>query len=175
MPQRTDAAEQEPSMRIALVSVSVVAMIATAVSFLCLERPAPTQPIMPGANPEATKMLGRQPVAYVPNLGQWEHDARYVARLGATTVFLQDNGWTVTLVERTPSPTRVAGEREAEATGENAAARGVAVRMTFSGADGHPAGLRLFAQFLWLGPAAPLPCPPQGVSASNALDFTIQP
>ncbi|MEO6595404.1 MAG: hypothetical protein ABIP94_11690, partial [Planctomycetota bacterium] len=37
------------------------------------------------------------------------------------------------------------------------------------------AGLRLFAQFVWLGPSAPAPCPPLGFSASNALDFTIQP
>jgi hypothetical protein len=37
------------------------------------------------------------------------------------------------------------------------------------------AGLQFFAQFVWLGPAAPPPCPVQGFSASNALDFTIQP
>jgi len=37
------------------------------------------------------------------------------------------------------------------------------------------AGLRLFAQFVWLGPCAPPPCPPLGLSASNGLDFTIQP
>jgi hypothetical protein len=37
------------------------------------------------------------------------------------------------------------------------------------------AGFRLFTQFLWLGPAAPPPCPPMGFSATNALDITIQP
>ena len=36
-------------------------------------------------------------------------------------------------------------------------------------------GVRLFAQFVWLGPNAPQPCPPSGLSASNALDFTVQP
>ena len=36
-------------------------------------------------------------------------------------------------------------------------------------------GLRLFAQSVWLGPNAPSPYPPSGLSASNALDFTIQP
>jgi hypothetical protein len=36
------------------------------------------------------------------------------------------------------------------------------------------ANARLFAQFCWAGPAAPAPCPPLGVSASNALDITIQ-
>jgi hypothetical protein len=41
----------------------------------------------------------------------------------------------------------------------------------------HPAlaGLRLFAQFLWLGPSSPAPCPPLGLSASNALDLVVQP
>ena len=36
-------------------------------------------------------------------------------------------------------------------------------------------GVQLHAQFLWQGPAAPAPCPPLGISASNALSFTIQP
>ena len=35
-------------------------------------------------------------------------------------------------------------------------------------------GATLFAQFLWIGPAAPPPCPPGGLSASNALSITIQ-
>ena len=30
-------------------------------------------------------------------------------------------------------------------------------------------------QFMWLGPSSPAPCPATGVSASNALDITIQP
>ncbi len=36
-------------------------------------------------------------------------------------------------------------------------------------------GTRLFAQFFWAGPTSPPPCPPQGLSASHALEFTIQP
>jgi hypothetical protein len=36
-------------------------------------------------------------------------------------------------------------------------------------------GLRMFAQFFWVGPTSPPPCPPLGLSASNALDITIQP
>ena len=40
---------------------------------------------------------------------------------------------------------------------------------------GVPAGISLAAQFLWFGPAAPPPCPAQGVSASDALLFTILP
>lgn len=31
------------------------------------------------------QMLGRVPTAFVPNLGQWQHPARYVARFGAVT------------------------------------------------------------------------------------------
>jgi hypothetical protein len=37
------------------------------------------------------------------------------------------------------------------------------------------AGVRIFAQFFWSGPTSPSPCPPLGVSASNALDITIHP
>jgi hypothetical protein len=37
------------------------------------------------------------------------------------------------------------------------------------------AGFRLFTQFVWFGPTSPPPCPPLGVSASTALDLTIQP
>jgi hypothetical protein len=36
-------------------------------------------------------------------------------------------------------------------------------------------GTRLFTQFAWLSPASPPPCPPLGISASGALDITIQP
>ena len=69
-------------------------------------------------------MLSRLPVAFVPNLGQWEHPALYVARIGAMTVFLEQKGWAFTLVQRT-----------AEKENENASARGVTVRMTFAGAS----------------------------------------
>ncbi len=36
-------------------------------------------------------------------------------------------------------------------------------------------GGNLYAQFIWFGPTAPPPCPPLGLSASNALAITIQP
>ena len=86
------------------------------------------------ANHDAESLLASQPIAFVPNLGQWEQPARYVARLGAMTVFLQEKGWTFTLVERT-APNENAPEiggraaREPEPTH----ARGVAVRMTLLG------------------------------------------
>jgi hypothetical protein len=41
--------------------------------------------------------------------------------------------------------------------------------------SGSLVGTRLFTQFGWVGSASPPPCPPLGVSASNALDITIQP
>jgi hypothetical protein len=36
-------------------------------------------------------------------------------------------------------------------------------------------GKSVFAQFLWAGPSIPPLCPPLGLSASNALQITIQP
>ncbi len=40
----------------------------------------------------------------------------------------------------------------------------------------HPTiqGLQAFTQFVWIGPTAPAPCPPLGLSASDALHFTVQ-
>ncbi|MEO6595960.1 MAG: hypothetical protein ABIP94_14505, partial [Planctomycetota bacterium] len=64
----------------------------------CVAEPdaAPVAPSVIGA-----AMLERAPVAFVPNLGQWDHPARYVASFGAMTVFLERDGWTFTLLERT--------------------------------------------------------------------------
>ena len=50
-----------------------------------LVSPAPTTASAVGL--DGTRYLARLPVAFVPNLGQWGHAARYVARLGATTIF----------------------------------------------------------------------------------------
>jgi hypothetical protein len=79
------------------------------------------------SNAEGTRLLARLPIAFVPNVGQWEHPACFVARIGGKTVFLEQRGWTFTLVERT-------AEKQKE-KGDNVAARGVAVRMTFAGAS----------------------------------------
>ena len=78
-------------MKILLVPVAAAAMLAAAVSFLCFERSSP-QPAAMTTHAEGTKLLSRLPVAFVPNLGQWEHPARYVARFGGMTVFLEDKG-----------------------------------------------------------------------------------
>jgi hypothetical protein len=62
-------------------------------------------------------MLGRVPAAFVPNLGQWEHPASFVARMAGATVFLEEAGFTVNLPECAEE-----------------SARGAAVRMRFEGA-----------------------------------------
>ena len=118
--------------RVPLVSVSAVAALAAGLSLLSVGRSSSTHPAPPTANAEGSKMLRRVPVAFVPNLGQWDHAARYVARVGAMTVFLEEKGWTFTLVERTAGKE---SRREKPATPETAPTRGVAVRMTFAGAS----------------------------------------
>src|SRR5262245_12813674 len=117
-------------MKTSLASVSVVAMLAAAVWCWNGDRRLRERVPAPIVNAEGTKMLGRLPVAFEPNVGQWEHPVRYVARIGAMTVFLEEEGWSFTLVEGA-----VKGERR-EHEVENASARGVAVRMTFAGARG---------------------------------------
>ncbi len=37
------------------------------------------------------------------------------------------------------------------------------------------AGAQVYLQFAWMGPGAPAPCPPTGISASNALAVVVQP
>ncbi|MCI0589636.1 MAG: hypothetical protein L0323_22705 [Planctomycetes bacterium] len=37
------------------------------------------------------------------------------------------------------------------------------------------AGAQVYLQFAWMGPSAPAPCPPTGISASNALAVVVQP
>ncbi len=53
---------------------------------------------------EANAMLQRQAGCFVPNLGQWEHRARFVHRSGPMTLFLEDRGWVLDLVERPAKP-----------------------------------------------------------------------
>lgn len=91
-----------------------------------VERPSSEHPGVT-VHAEGTKVLGRLPVAFVPNLGQWQHRARFVTRMGPMTVFLEEKGWTFTLAERTAAKGK-------DSANDNASARGVAVRMTFAGA-----------------------------------------
>ena len=51
--------------------------------------------------PEIGETPGLSPArgAFAPNLGQWEYPARFVCRVGATTVFVEDRGWLLSLAE----------------------------------------------------------------------------
>ena len=55
-------------------------------------QPATTAQPKVATKAAANRMLQRQPDCFVPNVGQWQHGARYVARFGAMTVFLQEQG-----------------------------------------------------------------------------------
>ncbi len=102
-----------------------------------------TQPKL-ATTADANRTLQRQPHFFVPNLGQWEHDAHYVARFGAMTMFLEENGWTFTIEERSGDDTKH-GARARARTMDNTQAptevrgRGAAVRMAFEGSN--PEGL----------------------------------
>lgn len=102
--------------RPALAPLTAVAAALVVVSFLRLA-PNPDGPAK--ARPDGGELLTQVPVAFVANVGQWQHAARYVARIGTTTVFLERDGWTL----------RLAGASDSDR------GRGVAVRMTFAGAD----------------------------------------
>ncbi|MCI0588298.1 MAG: hypothetical protein L0323_15820, partial [Planctomycetes bacterium] len=78
-------------------------------------------PAAPTALAEGAATLARVPAAFVPNLGQWEHPARFVARIGGTAVFLEEGGFASSVPDR--------GGEGAEGT-----ARGATVRMRFAGA-----------------------------------------
>ncbi len=117
----------------ASLAISIAALSATV---LLLSTPEPSRCIspaqpLPHCSEQGAAMLARLPVAFVPNVGQWENTARYVARIGAMTVFIEEKGWTFTLVERTAAKEM---GKEKEPANEPAPARGVAVRMTFAGA-----------------------------------------
>ena len=104
-------------MKHKLASLCAITALAVAGPSSSVARGTPGRVPAPRPSAEGSRLLGGLPVAFVPNVGQWEHAARYVARVGAMTVFLEENGWTVALAE--PAKEH---------------ARGVAVRMTFAGA-----------------------------------------
>ncbi len=103
------------------------------------------------ARPQACPVLARSAAQgllegiaspFVPNLGQWPHQGRFVHRAGPMTVFLEDRGWTIDLVKRparskaiTPHGARAFAMHQGT-PGDGRAhqkARGVALRMTFEG------------------------------------------
>ncbi len=104
------------------------------------EGQAPATPITETA--QANELIQRQPGHFVPNLGQWDHPASFVHRSGPMTLFLQERGWVVDLVERPIEPeaeTREPGAIHRPMPGDGSQdqkIRGVALRMTFTG-DAH--------------------------------------
>ena len=132
-----------------LKGLALAALLFIAATFSTSSRapesePAPTaQPTVEtsvATTAEASRMLQRQPNCFVPNLGQWEHGAHYVARFGAMSVFLHEQGWTFTLMERTESKPTVDTQNERQFGAgiaretDPGPTRGVAVRMTFTDA-----------------------------------------
>ncbi len=126
-------------MKTSMVSLPAIAVLALCVLFFPVANTSSLRPSSPTPGAEAGRLLSRMPVAFVPNLGQWEHRASYVARFGAMTVYLQDHGWTFTLVKRGPvaientpqtAPTSLPERQLNETEG-----RGVAVQMAFVAAN----------------------------------------
>ena len=84
----------------------------------------------------ANRLLQGQPGFFVPNLGQWDHPARFVHCSGPMTVFLQERGWVLDLAERPleaeagPRTVHLARPRVGKVDQK---IRGVALRMTFAG------------------------------------------
>ncbi len=77
------------------------------------------------------------PISFVANLGQWDRRATFAARMGPLTAYLEDRGWTFTLVQPVsqgdPDTSGRAVRHQAPP-----ALRGVAVRMRFSGGSERP-------------------------------------
>lgn len=87
------------------------------------------------AAPVGGQALRHLPAAFVPNVGQWEHPAQYVARFGPMTMFLQEDGWWLQLAAPGSSQKDRrdvgAGTEQPQRDGQH----GVALRMTFVDAD----------------------------------------
>jgi hypothetical protein len=84
---------------------------------------------------QAHELIRRQPGFFVPNLGQWNRAVNFVHRSGAMTLFLEDRGWVLDLVERPVEP-EVKAHEMPDHRDVDQKIRGTAVRMTFEG-DGH--------------------------------------
>lgn len=110
-------------------SLSVLASLIALVTGILFLRPAVDLGSRPSVLPSldaagANRLMNRQPGFFVPNLGQWEHPARFVHRSGTMTLFLEDRGWVIDVVQRSVEPDHKT--------------RGVALQMTFEGDAGVP-------------------------------------
>ena len=123
-----------------------ILVISTLTACLCLTAPQSVnvldiRPIGDLDKNGKTELVRRQAGFFVPNLGQWEHPARFVHRNGPMTMFLQDRGWMIALVERPVVPKTRAYDpgrsvAHAAALSKGKAkqkVRSVAVKMTFEG------------------------------------------
>ena len=89
-------------------------------------------------SPSLAEPLLQQPGGFVPNLGQWDHPGRYLAQLGATTVFLEDDGFLLTFAGPRPDASpreRVAGRGRARPAASHESALAAAVRLQFVAAN----------------------------------------
>jgi hypothetical protein len=125
-------------MRPLLVIVSLAALVAGAFYL----RPASDLGSSPSVPPSldaagATRLMNRQPGFFIPNLGQWGHAARFVHRSGPMTLFLEDRGWVIDLVERPVETVNSPHEPDHYSRPGDGKAdqkiHGVALRMTFEG------------------------------------------
>jgi hypothetical protein len=112
---------------------------------LSLVRCGPSAPARPSAatlvarTAAGQRLLEATPTAFVPNVGQWDHSASYVARFGPMTAFFAATGWTCVLEDwrrdRRDEPAWRGDRRACDAGAIGARhGRGVAVRMAFAGA-----------------------------------------
>ena len=112
------------------------------------ETPASREQAAPTNTPtttDANRLLQGPPGFFVPNLGQWDHPARFVHRSGPMTLFLKDRGWVLDLVERPAVPDAgprapvhqamaIDGPDDGTHDGRiEPKIRGVALQMTFEG------------------------------------------
>jgi hypothetical protein len=140
-----------PTTRVVYFPAAACLMACSALAYCCLADPGrPTSKdgslaranISSAGASQADELVRRQPRFFVPNLGQWDHPARFVHCAGTASLFLEDRGWVLDLrrpdVEM-PDPS----DRSVDPAGRSRhwrpqSAGGVAVRMSFVGSNSRP-------------------------------------
>ena len=137
---------REPRTSSRILQVAGVLIVALVIAGLMVQREGKGEPRGGGSaeRPAPGKRGGafRIPMAFVPNLGQWEVPARYVARKGPMQAFFHERGWVFTLEERRASQGKEKGatvdlDPRASFHARHALpepGRRLAIRMTFLGA-----------------------------------------
>lgn len=93
-----------PASRLAATVAGTLLVLAQPMA----QQGAPQAATVGATAPIVAELVQQQPAAFVPNLGQWQHPGRYVARLGAVTAFLEDDGFLLTFAGAAPSAARTA-------------------------------------------------------------------